>query len=74
MLKSGRTILVWGAAASLLSAAPALALLALPPSLGAGFFGLLAIMLTLTVLPLAVLVASAGALLLLFAALRRDRA
>ena len=73
LLRSGRAILIWGMLAALISAAPALALIVLPQSFGEGFFGLVAIMLTLTVTPLAVLVASAGAILLLLAALRRGR-
>ena len=45
----------------------------LPPIYSDGFFGLVAALLSLSVTPLGVLVASAGAILLLLAALRRDR-
>lgn len=73
MLKWGRALLLWGLVATLLSAAPALSLSVLPPEFGAGFFGLLAIMLSLSVAPLAAVIASVGALLLLVAVLRRGR-
>lgn len=60
-----------GGIAALASLAPA-ALIWVLPGLDQGFFGLVAILLTLSVTPLAVLFASAGAILLLVAVLRRD--
>jgi energy-converting hydrogenase Eha subunit C len=66
----GRRFLVFGALMALISATPAL-LVMLLPRLDDGFFGTVAIMLTLTVTPLGVIVASVGAILLLVAALRR---
>lgn len=65
-------LLAFGIAMTLVSAAPAVLIYLLPP-LGDGFFGTLAILLTLTVTPLGVVVASAGAILLLVAVLRRGR-
>lgn len=69
----GRGLLVWGIAAAAISATPAILLAQLPPAYSDGFFGLLAALLTLSVTPLALITASAGAILLLLAALRRDR-
>ena len=66
----GRRFLIFGVLMTLISATPAL-LIMLVPELGDGFFGTVAIMLTLTVAPLGVIVASAGAILLLVAAVRR---
>lgn len=68
----GRKLFVFGAVMALISATPAL-LIYLFPLLGDGFLGTLAIMLTLTVSPLGIAVASVGAILLLVAALRRGR-
>jgi energy-converting hydrogenase Eha subunit C len=68
----GRKLFVFGAVMALISATPAL-LIYLFPLLGDGFLGTLAIMLTLTVTPLGIAVASVGAILLLVAALRRGR-
>ena len=68
----GRKLFVFGAVMALISATPAL-LIYLFPLLGDGFLGTLAIMLTLTVTPLGIVVASVGAILLLVAALRRGR-
>lgn len=67
----GRRFLVFGVLMTLISATPAL-LIMLLPSMGEGFFGTVAIMLMLTVAPLGVIVASAGAILLLVAAVRRS--
>lgn len=64
-------MLLGGVIAALASAAPAVLIYVLP-GLDQGFFGLVAVLLTLTVTPLAVLFAGAGAILLLVAALRRD--
>lgn len=69
----GRGLLIWGIVAAVISAAPAIILAQLPPIYSDGFFGLVAVLLSLSVTPLGVLVASAGAILLLLAALRRDR-
>lgn len=66
----GRVLLLGGVIAALASAAPAL-LIWLLPAFGEGFFGTVALLLTLSVTPLAVLFASAGAILLLVAVLRR---
>jgi len=69
----GRALLIYGVIAALISIAPAIILAQLPPVYSEGFFGLVAALLSLTVTPLAIVVASAGAILLLVAALRRDR-
>lgn len=66
----GRKLLFFGVMMVLLSAAPA-ALITLLPGLEEGFFGTVAILLTLTVTPLGVMIASAGAILLLVAAVKR---
>ena len=66
----GRRLLIFGVVMALVSATPALLVL-LFPLLGDGFLGTLAIMLTLTVTPLGVAIASVGAILLLVAAVRR---
>jgi hypothetical protein len=68
----GRKLFTFGVAMALLSATPAL-LVYLFPLLGDGFLGTLAIMLTLTVTPLGIVVASVGAILLLVSVLRRGR-
>lgn len=70
----GRVLLIFGLWMAGLSALPAVLLQVLPPALGEGFFGLVSIMLTLTVTPLGILLASVGAVLLLVAALRDGRA
>lgn len=64
-------MLLGGVIAALASLVPA-ALIWMLPGLDQGIFGLLAVLLTLGVTPLAVLFASAGAILLLVAVLRRD--
>jgi hypothetical protein len=69
----GRGLFVWGLIAAVVSAAPAGLLMLLPAEFGSGFLGLLAIMLSISVTPLALVAASAGAILLLAAAFRRDR-
>ena len=66
----GRVLLLGGVIAALASVAPAM-LVWLLPGLDQGFFGLVAVLLTLGVTPLALLFASAGAILLLVAVLRR---
>ena len=66
----GRRFLVFGVLMTLISATPAL-LIMLLPGLDDGFVGTVAIMLTLTVAPLGVVLASVGGLLLLVAAVRR---
>ena len=61
----GRGLFIGGLIAIVLSAAPAVILELLPPTLSDSVFGTLAGLLLLTVLPLSALVVSAGALLLL---------
>ena len=72
MIFWGRRLLVWGAVMALAAATPAL-LCALVPPLGEGFFGTLAAMLSLSVTPIGLLVASVGVILLLVGVLRRGR-
>jgi len=69
----GRGLLLWGLAALAISAAPLLLMTVLPGGFGGGVFELLAIMLGLSVVPLAAVVASAGATCLLVAAVKRGR-
>lgn len=73
LLRWGRGLLLWGLIALAVSAAPMLLLQILPAEAGAGFFGLLTILLGLSVVPLAAVVASVGVILLLVAVFRRDR-
>lgn len=73
LLSWGRGLLLWGLVALVVSAAPMLLLQVLPAEAGSGFFGLLAIMLGLSVVPFAAVVASVGAILLLVAVFRRGR-
>jgi hypothetical protein len=70
MLHWGRGLALWGAVAALCALTPALVLGLLPAEYGAGFFGLLAVMLALSVAPLAAVIASVGVILLLVALLR----
>jgi hypothetical protein len=65
-------MLLFGGLMALVSAAPALLIYAFP-LLGDGFFGIVAILLTLTVTPLGLVIASVGAILLLVAVLKRGR-
>jgi hypothetical protein len=67
-----RGLLIWGIVGLALSLGPALLINALP-GLDGGLFGLVAVMLTVTVAPLAALSASVGAILLLVALFRRGR-
>ena len=67
----GRGLFIGGLVALLLSAAPAIILGLLPPTLSDSVFGTLAGMLLLTIVPLSAIVASAGALLLLLGWLRQ---
>lgn len=69
----GRGLLIGGLVALILSAAPAVVLAVLPAPLSDSFFGTLAGLLLLTIVPLAAVVASVGALLLLLGWLRRGR-
>ncbi len=69
----GRGLFVGGLVALVLSTAPALILSQLPPRFSDTFFGPLAGLLLLTVAPLALLFASAGAILLLVVLFRRLR-
>lgn len=68
----GRGLLIWGLVAALVSFLPAW-LMSLVPGFMGDFFELVATMLTLTVTPLGLAVASVGAILLLVAVVRRDR-
>ena len=68
-----RGLLVWGLLAALVSFAPALLLSIAPATWSDGFFGTLAALLSLTVTPFAIVVASVGAILLLVAVLRRGQ-
>lgn len=68
----GRGILIWGVVMGLAAGTPAL-LIFLLPGLGDGFFGTVAILLALTVVPMSVVIASVGAILLLVSAVRRAR-
>ena len=68
----GWRLLAFGIAMALLSATPALLIYVLP-SLGDGFFGTVAILLTITVTPLGLIFVSAGAILLLVAVATRGR-
>ena len=72
LMRWGRLLLVWGVVMAIASFAPAL-LLSVLPGFEAEFLRLLATMLTLTVTPLGVIIASVGAILLLVAVVRRDR-
>jgi hypothetical protein len=69
----GWQMLLWASATAVLSVFPAVLLAVLPPDLSIGLLGAFALMLTLTVTPIALLIASAGAILLLIALLRRGR-
>jgi len=73
LMQWGRGLLLWGLVAAALALAPAIALSVAPPEWSAGFLGLIAIMLSLSVAPLAAFTASAGAILVLVAVLRRGR-
>ena len=73
LLQWGRGLALWGVVAALIAVTPAIVIGLLPAEYGAGFFGLIAIMLTLSVAPLAAAVASGGVILLLIAAVRRAR-
>jgi hypothetical protein len=67
-----RGLLIWGFVGLAASLGPALLLTALL-GLDIGFLGLIAVMLTITVAPIAALSVSAGAILLLVALFRRGR-
>jgi hypothetical protein len=67
-----RGLLIWGLVGLAASLGPALLLTALS-GLDGGFFGVLAVMLTFTVAPIAALSVSAGVILLLVALFRRGR-
>lgn len=69
----GRGLLLWGLVATLVALTPMLVLSVLPESVGAGFFGLLAIMLALSVAPLGAVIAAVGAVLLLIGLWNRAR-
>ena len=61
----GRGLLIGGITALILAAAPAVILGLLPPAMSDNFYGTLAALLLLTIVPLSAFAASAGALLLL---------
>jgi hypothetical protein len=67
----GRGLFIGGLVALVLAAAPAVILSFLPAPLSDSFFGTLAGLLLLTIVPLAVVFASVGALLLLLGWLRQ---
>jgi hypothetical protein len=69
----GRGLFVGGVVAALLSVTPALILSQLPRAIGDSFYGLVAELLLVMVTPLALLFASAGAILLLIALFRHLR-
>lgn len=69
----GRGLLIGGLLALVLAATPAVIFSFLPPALSENIFGTIGALLLVTVVPLAALFASAGALLLLVGLLRRGR-
>jgi hypothetical protein len=73
MMSWGRGLTFWGLVAALAAVAPAVLLSFMPPELSAGFVGLVALLLTLSVAPIAAMVASVGVILLLLAVLRLGR-
>jgi hypothetical protein len=72
MMFWARGLITWGLVGLAGSFGPALLLNALP-ALDTGFFGTVAVLLTITVAPLAALSVSAGVILLLVAVVRRGR-
>ena len=68
----GKGLLLWGLVAALLSATPALILSLLPAELSDGLLGTTAALLTFSVTPMMLIVASVGVILWLVAAARRD--
>lgn len=70
MKKWGRLLLLWGLGGAALSFLPALLLML--TGVEGGFFGTVAILLSISVTPLLAVVASVGAILLLVAVVRRD--
>lgn len=73
LVSLGRMLLLGGALGVVLALAPAVLLGLLPAPYGESFFGLVAALLSLSVAPLAAFVASAGAIVLLAAAVRHAR-
>ena len=71
--KWGQALLLWGLAIAVVTFVPALFIHLTPPAIYDGVIGLIILMLPFSVTPLAVVVASVGAILLLVAAVRRDR-
>jgi hypothetical protein len=69
----GWNLLLWGLGIAALSFAPALLLTVLPPAWGDNLLGTIAILISLSITPLAVIIASAGAILLLVSAVFRGR-
>ena len=72
LLRWGKGLMLWGLVALVIALAPAVLLGLLPPAFGAGFFGLLAALMSLSVAPLAALVVVTGLLLWLAGRLRGD--
>ena len=71
--KWGRALLFWGLLVAVATFVPALFIHLTPPAIYDGVMGLIILMLPFSVTPIAVVVASVGATLLLVAVLRRDR-
>ena len=72
MKRWGRLLLVGGFAGTILGLAPMLLLTWLAPSYAGGFVGALAVLMMLSVAPLAALTAAVGLVLMLIAFVRRD--
>jgi hypothetical protein len=72
MKRWGRGLLIWGFVALVAALVPGFVLTTLLPQFDNGILGIVGILLALSVAPLAALVLSVGAILLLVAALRRD--
>lgn len=73
LMRWGRGLLIWGLAAAAATFLPVLVIDHALPGLSQGIIGLVAVLLALSVTPVAVLTASVGAILLLVALARRDR-
>ncbi|WP_143145622.1 hypothetical protein [Devosia enhydra] len=72
LMRWGKGLMLWGLVALLIAGAPAILLGLLPPALSQGFLGLLAALMSLSVVPLAALVVLAGLILWLAGRLRGD--
>ncbi len=73
LMKWGRGLLIFGLAAAVVTLLPVLVVDYALPGLRHGIFGIIALLLAFSVTPLAMIVASVGAILLLVALVRRDR-